>query len=130
MHSEALYRQMLGLTTPWDVERVELDMTEKRVDVYVGHPARQQFACPQCGCALSVYDHQLERTWRHLDSMQCLTYLHASPPRVSCPAHGVRQVALPWAQARSRFTQSGAFQDRRVLSLWWIGPLSRCCDPH
>lgn len=104
MHSEELYRQMLGLRTPWDVERVDLNMTEKRVDVYVEHPARQQFACPQCGRALSVYDHQSERTWRHLDSMQCLTYLHASPPRVSCPDHGVRQVALPWAQARSRFT--------------------------
>ena len=104
MHSEELYRQMLGLRTPWEVERVDLNMTEKRVDVYVGHPTRQQFACPQCGCALSVYDHQPERTWRHLDSMQFLTYLHASAPRVSCPAHGVRQVELPWAQARSRFT--------------------------
>lgn len=104
MHSEELYRQMLGLRTPWDVERVDLNMTEKRVDVYVRHPARQQFACPQCGRALSVYDHQSVRTWRHLDSMQFLTYLHASAPRVSCPEHGVRQVVLPWAQARSRFT--------------------------
>lgn len=104
MHSEELYRQMLGLTTPWDVERVDLNMTEKRVDIHVGHPARQQFACPQCGRALSVYDHQSVRIWRHLDSMQFLTYLHARAPRVSCPAHGVRQVVLPWAQARSRFT--------------------------
>lgn len=45
-----------------------------------------------------------ERTWRHLDSCQFLTYLHARPPRVSCPEHGVRQVSLPWAQAGSRFT--------------------------
>lgn len=33
-----------------------------------------------------------------------LTYLHARPPRVSCPEHGVLQVSLPWAQAGSRFT--------------------------
>lgn len=104
MHSEELYRQMLGLTTPWDVERVDLNMTEQRVDVYVRHPARQRFACPQCGRELGVYDHQSARAWRHLDSMQCLTYLHARAPRVSCPEHGVRQVTLPWAQARSRFT--------------------------
>lgn len=104
MHSEELYRQMLGLTTPWDVERVDLNMSEQRVDVYVRHPARQRFACPECGRELGVYDHQSARTWRHLDSMQFLTYLHASAPRVSCPAHGVRQVVLPWAQARSRFT--------------------------
>lgn len=104
MHSEELYRQMLGLTAPWDVERVDLNMAEQRVDVYVAHPARQQFACPTCGCELGVYDHQPERTWRHLDSMQFLTFLHARPPRVSCPDHGVHQVDLPWAQAGSRFT--------------------------
>lgn len=104
MHSEELYRQMLGLTTPWDVERVDLNMSEQRVDVYVRHPARQRFACPQCGRELGVYDHQSARTWGHPDSMQFLTYLHASAPWVSCPEHGVRQVALPRAQARSRFT--------------------------
>lgn len=104
MHSEQLYRQMLGLTAPWDVERVDLNMTEQRIDVYVGHPARQRFACPKCGRELAVYDHQVERVWRHLDSMQFLTFLHARPPRVSCPDHGVHQVELPWAQAGSRFT--------------------------
>jgi len=104
MHSEELYRQMLSLTAPWNVERVDLNMSEQRVDVYVSHPARQQFACPTCGCELGVYDHQPERTWRHLDSMQFLTFLHARPPRVSCPDHGVHQVDLPWAQAGSRFT--------------------------
>lgn len=26
-------------------------------------------------------------------------YLHACPPSVSCPEHGVHQVKLPWAQA-------------------------------
>lgn len=104
MHSEELYRQMLGLTAPWDVERVDLNMAEQRVDVYVGHPPRQQFACPTCGRELGVCDHQPERTWRHLDSMQFLNILHARPPRVSCPDQGVYQVELPWAQTGSRFT--------------------------
>lgn len=104
MDSVELYRQLLGLNTPWTVERVDLDVASQRVDVYVGHPAGQRFACPECGCELGVYDHQAERTWRHLDSCQFLTYLHARPPRVSCPEHGVRQVVLPWAQAGSRFT--------------------------
>jgi transposase len=70
----------------------------------VGHATGQRFACPECGRELSVYDHLAERVWRHLDSCQFLTYLHARPPRVSCPEHGVRQVTLPWAQAGSRFT--------------------------
>ena len=104
MDSVELYRQLLGLTAPWTVEHVELDMAKKHVEVHVGHSAGQRFACPECGRELGVYDHLAERVWRHLDSCQFLTYLHARPPRVSCPEHGVHQVTLPWAQSGSRFT--------------------------
>jgi transposase len=104
MESVELYRQLLGLTAPWTVERVELDMERQRVEVHVGHAPGQRFACPDCGQELAVYDHLGERTWRHLDSMQFLTYLHARPPRVSCAEHGVKQVRLPWTEAGSRFT--------------------------
>jgi transposase len=51
-----------------------------------------------------LYDHAEERVWRHLDSCQFMTYLHARPPRIHCPEHGVLQVRLPWAEARARFT--------------------------
>jgi transposase len=104
MESVELYRQLLGLTAPWTVERVDLDVARQQVDVHVGHPAGQRFACPECGSELGVYDHVAERVWRHLDSCQFLTYLHARPPRVSCPEHGVHQVVLPWAQSGARFT--------------------------
>jgi transposase len=104
MDSVELYRQLLGLTAPWTVERVDLDVARQRVEVHVGHPTGQRFACPECGRELGVYDHLAERVWRHLDSCQFLTHLHTRPPRVSCPEHGVHQVALPWAQGGSRFT--------------------------
>lgn len=104
MDSVELYRQLLGLTAPWTVERVELNVAQQQVDVHVGHPAGQRFACPECGHELGVYDHLASRTWRHLDSCQFLTYLHARAPRVACPEHGVHQVALPWAQSGSRFS--------------------------
>ena len=73
MESIELYRQLLGLRTPWTVEGVELDVARQHVDVRVGHPAGQQFACPECGRELAVYDHLAERAWRHLDSCQFLT---------------------------------------------------------
>jgi len=104
MESKELYRQLLGLSEPWTVERVELDVARERVEVYVDHAGGTRFACPECARELAVYDHLAERVWRHLDSCQFLTYLHASPPRVSCPEHGVHQVKLPWAEAGSRFT--------------------------
>lgn len=104
MESKDLYRHLLGLSEPWVVARVDLDMAKQHVDVYVEHPSGTRFACPECGQTCAVYDHLAERVWRHLDSCQFLTYLHASPPRISCPEHGVRQARLPWAEAGSRFT--------------------------
>ena len=67
-------------------------------------PQRRRFFCPDCERELAVHDHADERAWRHLDWCAFLTYLHASPPRVACPEHGVRQVRLPWAEPHSRFT--------------------------
>jgi len=105
MESKDLYQHLLGLNTPWTVERVDLDMAKQHVDVFVEHPKGVRFACPQCGSECAVYDHLAERTWRHLDSCQFLTYLHATTPRIDCPEHGIRQVRLPWADEGSRFTQ-------------------------
>ena len=53
---------------------------------------------------MPAFDHAAERTWRHLDTCQFQTHLHAKIPRVPCPAHGVKQVRVPWAEPRSRFT--------------------------
>ena len=104
MESKDLYRHLLGLNEPWMVERVELDMAKQHVDVFVEHAKGYRFVCPKCAQECAVYDHLAVRTWRHLDSCQFLTYLHASPPRISCAEHGVLQARLPWAEEGSRFT--------------------------
>jgi transposase len=104
MRDTELYRHLLGLVAPWEVSRVELSVDGGRVDVWAEHPRRTRFVCPECDRELFVYDHAEERAWRHLDSCAFMTYLHASPPRVECPEHGVRQVRLPWAEPISRFT--------------------------
>ena len=95
---------MLGLESPWTVARVDLGVTEQRVDVWAEHGDGHRWPCPECGTALPLDDHAEERAWRHLDTCQFLTYLHARPPRVRCPDHGVRQVRLPWAEPHARFT--------------------------
>ena len=104
MQDIELYRQLLGLNTPWTVTRVELKIKEQRVEVWAGHAESARWPCPECATELALYDHGEERTWRHLDSCQFQTYLYARPPRVACPDHGVRQVRLPWAEPRARFT--------------------------
>lgn len=88
MRDTELYRHLLGLVAPWEVDRVELSAPGGRVDVWVGHPGRTRFVCPDCERELAVYDHAEERAWRHLDSCAFLTFLHARPPRVECPEHG------------------------------------------
>jgi transposase len=97
------YSKILGLDSPWEVAEVELSMEQLQVDVsvtYQGHHG----PCPKCGKDCPIYDHSPGRRWRHLDTMQLTTILHASPPRVTCPNHGVKTLQLPWAQKHSRFT--------------------------
>ena len=104
MRDVELYRCVLGLQPPWTVSRVELSVKEQRVDVWAEHTEDHRWPCPECGGELGLYDHAEERAWRHLDTCQFLTYVHARPPRVKCPDHGVRQVRLPWAEPHARFT--------------------------
>ena len=83
---------------------MELNVTGQCVEVWAEHPEGASWPCPHCARGLPLYDHAEERTWRHLDSCQYQTHLHARIPRVACGEHGVVQVTVPWAEARSRFT--------------------------
>lgn len=113
MQDTKLFETILGITSPWHISRVELQTHERRVDLWLEHePTR--WPCPECGTELAGFDHADERTWRHLDTCQFQTHLHAEIPRVQCPTHGVKQVRVPWAEARSRFT---LLMERLVIDL-------------
>jgi len=90
------------------VERVELKRETGEVYIYLDHAADVTWSCPECGAASPLHDHQAERFWRHLDTCQYQTILHASPPRTQCAQHGVKVVKLPWAEAGARFTTERA----------------------
>jgi transposase len=104
MQDRELYRQILGIESPWFVERVELKLAEGEVHVHLDHHEVMNWPCPECGADCKLYDHQPERQWRHLDTCQYETILHAKPPRAECGHHGVRVVKLAWAEPSSRFT--------------------------
>lgn len=103
MQDTKLFETILGITSPWHVARVELKIDDKRVDLWLEH-APTRWPCPECSELLAGFDHAEERAWRHLDTCQFETHLHAEIPRVQCPTHGVKQVRVPWAEPRSRFT--------------------------
>jgi transposase len=104
MHDRQLYQQILGLTAPWSVERVELKLAQGEVHIYLAHEEQATWSCPECGKPCPLHDHSPERRWRHLDTCQYQTVLHAMAPRTSCPEHGVRVVRLPWAEPGGHFT--------------------------
>ena len=109
-----LYSQILGISSPWSVNDVKLDLSASSVEVVVGRVPGAKLACPECGKQCPGYDSR-ERKWRHLDTCQLRTFLVAEVPRVNCPEHGVLFIKVPWAEAKSRFT---AMFERLVID--WL----------
>ena len=103
MQDKELYRQILNIRAPWKVEEVNLDLEQGIVEVDVEWDPCRPLSCPECGGKGTQYDCR-KRSWRHLDTCQYQTILTARIPRVKCEEHGVRQVDVPWAEPRSRFT--------------------------
>jgi len=63
---------------------VELQLKQGEVHVYLAHENQLECPCAECGARCALYDHQAERQWRHLDTCQYRTILHAAPPRSQC----------------------------------------------
>jgi transposase len=114
MKDTSLYEQILGLRKPWRVAEVKLDVAAQRVDLWLEHGAKVRWSCPACEKPCGIYDHSEERTWRHLDTCQFQTLIHARVPRVKCETCGVRQVAVPWAEGRGGFT---LLMERLIIDL-------------
>ena len=80
MRDHELYATILGLTAPWTVERVDADFLGGAVHVWLARTDGAPAQCPECQTTCPIYDHR-EREWRHLDTCQLQTRLHARVPR-------------------------------------------------
>jgi transposase len=115
-----LYKRILGIESPWYVESVDLKLPDGEIHVHLAHEKLANWPCPECGAGCQLHDHQAERQWRHLDTCQYQTILHAEPPRSECAEHGVRVVKLPWAEPSGRFT--ALFE---AVALEWLKAASK-----
>jgi transposase len=104
MQDTQLYAQILGISAPWSVDTVDLNLQAHRVTVTVSFNEGFEFACPTCQKASPRYDKK-QRQWRHLDTCQFETIIKADVPRVTCSEHGTHQVAVSWAEKGSRYTE-------------------------
>ena len=104
MDENEFCEKLLDLKPPWVVRNVILNGDEYTLDIYVDHPKGIKFPCPECMIECIVYDHQDERVWRDKDSVDFKTYIHAKPPRIRCPEHGIMLANIQWSEKSSRFT--------------------------
>lgn len=117
------YSLLLGLDSNWSVADVDLDVSGTKVDIHLSHVG-SSLECAECGATCSKADHAPERSWRHLDTMQFETILHARVPRSDCPQCGVKTIAIPWAGKHSRFTlmfEAFAIEILRIASSIEVG---------
>lgn len=96
--------ELLRLPSPWRVVGTRLDAEQRKLIVEVAYPEGVAVLCPLCNAACFVHDHREPRHYRHLDCMQYQTWLVCRLPRSRCTEHGVRTVAVPWAEPMARMT--------------------------
>jgi transposase len=103
MRNTIPYAEILGIRAPWEITNVEVSHTEQTVHIFIGLNESVRPLCPVCNNPGNRYGMN-RREWRHLDTCQYQTVLVGDIPRVECPEHGVRQIAVPWAADGSRYT--------------------------
>jgi transposase len=71
-HDKDLYQKILGISAPWRVANVDLDMPGRQVVVRLEYDPISVLACPTCGEPCSGYVKR-SRSWRHMDTCQYKT---------------------------------------------------------
>ena len=84
---------------------MELKLRQGEVHVYLAHQDNHEWACAVCGALGPLYDHQPERVWRHLDTCQYRTILHALPATYAVRRARRAGGEVPWAEPGSRLTE-------------------------
>lgn len=100
MQNTEFYQTLLHLGSDWVVRTVETDHARLRIDLYLEY-LPPDAPSPQPGERCPIYDRREERCWRHLDTMQYETYLHARVPRIRLKRGDVVTIPVPWSESHS-----------------------------
>jgi transposase len=105
MKDTQLYEQLLGLSKPWSVVKVELALEAGTVTAHVQCEKGTVWGDPEVAGARAHVHGWVRREWRHLDTCQLETRIVADVPRVKYQSGRVEEVAVPWAERYSRITR-------------------------
>lgn len=101
-HTEAYLEALLGLPTPYVVDRMELNDSALCVRIHVRYAAEEYV--DGSGERYGLYDHAPEREWQHLPWFQYKTMIVCSLPRYKDREGKVKTVQAPWAIERRGYT--------------------------
>jgi len=76
---EKLFKEALGLRSPWRVEEVLFSPEQRCLDITIDFPRGGSFRCPECDAPnAKAYDTQ-EEEWRHHKNLGALCDLGEIP---------------------------------------------------
>jgi len=103
MNTPAFYESILSLPSEWSIEHIDVDHDLRSIHLHLAYLSKTG-RDPVTGAECSIYDFRPVRQWRHLDTMQYKTYLHARLPRVLGSDGKPVTIEIPWSEASSRQT--------------------------
>ena len=105
--SKEFFESVLGLgpeSEVSEVSEVTSSETSDQVTIDLSLRSGAKVVCRECGESSAIYDRNVSREWRYLDTMQLKTVLRARIPGADCPVHGPQTIRAPWADPMARFT--------------------------
>ncbi len=93
MKTERFFDMLLSFGSDWRVDEVIEDTVGIKVDIYLSYCGKEP-----------PYDYAPVRCWRHLDTMQYKSYIHARLPRFRTVDGKVTTLVPPWADKHERQT--------------------------
>jgi transposase len=98
-----LFETALGIKSPWFVQAVNFDASQRRLTIDVDFPRGTRFTHPKVPGEHPVHDTQIKQL-RHLNFFQHECYLQVRMPRVRLPDGKVAVVEPDWVGKLSGFT--------------------------
>lgn len=105
MRDTQLYEQLLGLSKPWSVAQVTIELELNRITVRVECDPDTYWVDPETGKDRAHVHGWVDRQWRHLNTCQLQTFVEARVPRLKFTSGRVEEARVPWAERFSRVTR-------------------------
>ena len=107
MTPNKLFEKALGLSKPWNIEKIDFDAEVKRLDIYIDFErgATFEYIDKETGEVekCNAYDTK-SKEWRHLNFFEHECYIHSRTPRIKTANGKVKLISPPWAGVSNGFT--------------------------